>query len=262
MNRPFRRASRLLALLLVLAPVSQAIAAAPPARPPISGDAQAAMDRMTSALRALGTFSVTGHTTRDEIVAEGYKLQHNETVSMVVGRPDRMRVEATGDLGDRTFVYDGRQLAIHSVQDRAYVRVAAPPTLEVLLGNALAAGIEMPLVDVVYHAVSGTLLDGVRGGALVGDSTVEGVACQQLAFRQGEVDWQVWIEKGERALPRRIVVTTRHELGQPQFQATLDWNLKPRITPATFKFDPPAGSVELEFESAVPLDGGNPEGDE
>lgn len=255
-----RRAPALLVAMALALPAAHAGEARPAApskaamQGRVSPDADLAISRMAQYLAGLESFTVVGRTTRDQIASEGFKLQHNEEVKLQVRRPDRMRVESNGDFGGRAFVYDGRQLAIHSVNDQAYVRIQAPPTLRILLGNALAAGIEMPLVDVVYQAVEGSLLNGVRGGVLVGDSTINGIACQQLAFRQGEVDWQIWIEKGDRPLPRKIVVTTRHELGQPQFQALLDWDLSPRFNNATFRFDAPAGSTELTFESAVPLD--------
>lgn len=257
-NTPLR-ASALLAALVLALPASPSFAADPappnassPVRVP--ADAHAVMNRMSAYVRSLETFTVVAHTSRDQLVDEGYKLQNNESVTMHVRRPDRMRVAVDGDMGARTFVYDGSTLVMHSAQDQAWVRAKAPASLDVLLGNMLAAGIEMPLVDVVYQAVSGTLLNGVRGGVRVGDSTIDGVACDQLAFRQGNVDWQVWVEKGGRALPRKIVVTTRHEYGQPQFQAVLDWNVSPKFSDATFRFDAPAGSTQLTFESPVPLD--------
>lgn len=257
-NRP-RRISTLLAAIALALPVGQALAADPAPPSPASlarvpADARHVMDRMGAYLGSLESFTVVAHASRDQLVDEGYKLQNNERVTMNVRRPDGMRVEVAGDLGARTFVYDGKTLVMHSANDQAWVSAKAPPTLNILLGNMLAAGIEMPLVDVVYQAVSGTLLQGVRGGVLVGESTIEGIACDQLAFRQGNVDWQIWVEKGGRALPRKIVITTRHEYGQPQFEAVLDWNVSPKFNDATFRFDPPAGSTQLTFESPVPLD--------
>jgi len=222
--------------------------------PAIEADARAAMDHMAQYLGGLSAFSLVATASRDQIVDEGFKLQNNETISMVVRRPDGLRVDVAGDLGARTFVYDGKQLSMLSAQDQAYVQVKAPATLQQLLGNVLAAGIELPLIDVLHQAFSGTLLDRVRGGVLVGDATVDGVACQQLAFRQGDVDWQIWIEKGSRPLPRKILLTTRHEYGQPQFEAVLDWNTSPRLDAASFRFVPPAGAVALPFDAPIPLD--------
>lgn len=250
--------SRLLLATALALPASSVHAAGQQAdarvNPAIEADARAAMDQMAQYLGGLGAFSVVASTSRDQIVDEGFKLQNNETITMLVRRPDGMRIDVAGDLGARTFVFDGKQLTMLSAQDQAYVQVKAPATLEQLLGNVQAAGIELPLIDVLHQAFAGTLLDRVRGGVLVGDSTVDGVACRQLAFRQGDVDWQIWIEKGARPVPRKILVTTRHEYGQPQFEAMLDWNTQPRLDAASFRFAPPAGAVALPFDAPIPLD--------
>ena len=42
----------------------------------------------------------------------------------------------------------------------------------------------------------------------VGPSVVGGVTCEQYAFRQADIDWQIWIQLGDYPLPRRLVATT------------------------------------------------------
>lgn len=217
----------------------------------LSPEARQVLDRMTAQLRNLKTFSVSTRATRDEVVALGFKLQNNETSTVVVQRPNRLRAEVAGDVRNRTMVYDGSQLWMHSPDDAAYVRVAAPDTLAVLMHGLLGIGVDMPLVDFIYGAAEGTLTDYVRAGILVGTTTIDGVECDQLAFRQANIDWQLWVEKGPRALPRKIAITTRYEVGDPQFQAILDWDLSPRINASTFKFVPPKGSVEIPLAAVV-----------
>ena len=82
---------------------------------------------------------------------------------------------------------------------------------------------------------------------MVGESVIDGVACDHLAFRQSNVDWQLWVQKGEQALPRKIVITTRFEVGDPQYQVTMHWNLKPKVSDATFKFTAPANASEVSL---------------
>jgi hypothetical protein len=113
----------------------------------------------------------------------------------------------------------------------------------------LGAGVEMPLIDLLYHGNVGNLTEAVKVGILVGDSTVDGVATEHLAFRQPEVDWQLWVEKGANALPRKLVITTRFEVGDPQYSATLTWDTKPRINDKSFKFEPPAGATLIPFSA-------------
>lgn len=219
----------------------------------ISADAQAVIDRMTKTLQGLTTFSISGQASRDEVIAFGYKLQYNESATLIVQRPKGLRAEIKGDLRNRTIVYDGAKLAMYSPDDAAHVQLAAPDTLGKLIGGLLDAGVELPLIDVLYQGTSGTLTEGVRRGLLVGESQINGVLCDHLAFRQATVDWQIWVEKGERALPRKIVITTRYEVGDPQWQAVLDWNLNPTIDASTFVFKAPEGSHEIPFADPAAL---------
>lgn len=217
----------------------------------ISPEARAILDRMTTTLQGLQAYTITGTASRDTVVAYGYKLQSNESATLTVQRPNRLRAEITGDLRNRTIVYDGSTLSMYSPDDRAYVQVPAPDTLAVLIARLLDAGVELPLIDVLYTGATGQLTEAVRTGILVGPSTINGKTCDQLAFRQANIDWQIWVAQGEYAVPCKIVITTRHEVGDPQWQATLDWNLKPAIQKSTFEFKAPEGSVRIPFADAA-----------
>ena len=131
---------------------------------PVSPEAQAVLDRMTSYLRGLQEFSVESRSSRDEVVEFGYKLQHNERVNLVVARPNQLRADVSGDVSNRSYVFDGAALMIYSADDQAYIRTKVPASLPQLLENTLAAGIEMPLIDVLYQSMTGTLTDAVRSG--------------------------------------------------------------------------------------------------
>jgi hypothetical protein len=185
----------------------------------------------------------------------GYKLQNNEKASLVVQRPNRLRSEVSGDLRERTFVYDGSNLVIYSPDDKAYARIDAPDTIAKLITGILDAGVDLPLIDVLYQSAAGTLTEQVRNGILVGVSTVEGVECDHLAFRQADIDWQLWVAKGAQPLPRKILITTRYDVGNPQFEATLNWNLKPKINASTFAFVAPKGAVEIPFDQPAAIKG-------
>jgi len=224
----------------------------------VSPEAQAVLDRMTAYLKSLQTYSIESNATRDEVVSFGYKLQNNERLDMVVQRPDKLRSDMRGDLKNRTFVYNGNKLAMYSLDHDVYIRTAAPDSLGKLVGGVLDAGVDMPLIDVLYQASTGSLTEGVRGGVLVGDSTVDGVECDHLAFRQATIDWQMWVQKGAQPLPRKIVITTRYEVGDPQYQANLRWNLKPSIDAKTFVFTPPEGATEIPFKDQGAIEAGTP----
>jgi hypothetical protein len=242
--RYLRRSLLLPALLLGCS--ATAFGQAPPGQN-ISAEAKAEIDRMTAYVQGLQAYSISAHGTRDEVLEYGFKLQHNETASLLVQRPNQMRAKVSGDLRNREFVYDGKTITILSPDDNAYATAPSSDQLGTLIGDLLDAGAELPLIDVLYQATAGTLTEQVRTGQVVGDAVVEGVACTHLAFRQSDADWQLWIEKGARPLPRKIVITTRHEVGDPQFSAVMTWNTQPRIDKNSFVFVPPKDSRQIPF---------------
>lgn len=219
----------------------------------ISPEAQAVLDRMSAFLTAQKTFSIDSQSTRDDVVAFGYKVQDNEHATLTVQLPNKLRTEISGDERNRLFVYDGATLTMYSPDDSAFTRVKAPDTIGKLVEKLLNAGIEMPMIDMLYSVHHDALTEAVRAGILVGDSNIDGVDCDHLAFRQANVDWQLWVEQGDKPLPRKMVITTRYEVGDPQYQVTMHWNLKPKIDASTFTFKPGKGVNEIPFTDPAAL---------
>jgi len=202
---------------------------------------------MTTFLKSQKAFSIDAQSTRDDVAAFGYKVQSNEHSTLTTQLADKLRVEVSGDDRNRLFVYDGANLTMYSPDDEAYTTVKAPATIGKLVDRLLGAGIEMPLIDMLYSAYQGSLTEAVRAGLLVGDSNIDGAECDHLVFRQSNIDWQLWVEKGDKPLPRKMVITTRYEVGDPQYQVTMRWNLKPKIDASTFVFTPPKGANKIPF---------------
>ena len=105
--------------------------------------------------------------------------------------------------------------------------------------------VNFPLGDLLGRAARKELLKDVEAGIVIGTGRVAGVECDHLGFHQAGVDWQVWIEKGARPLPRKMVITTLDEPSQPQHTEILTWDLSPKIEPATFTFAPPEGAQRI-----------------
>jgi hypothetical protein len=80
------------------------------------------------------------------------------------------------------------------------------------------------------------------------------VPVHHLAFRTPSIDFQVWVQDGDKPLPRKYVITTKWMTGAPQNGVELtDWNLAPRIDDTVFTFTPPAGARKIDFLRAGAL---------
>jgi hypothetical protein len=197
-------------------------------------------------LHSLPAFGIHADVTRDEVVHDDFRLQRISTVDVTVKKPDRLRAESVGSQGTRQFFYNGKALSIYAKDENYYTSMSAPSTLrETLDAAADKHDVELPLLDLVYVAVGGELDASLTAAGVIGTSTVDGVECQQLAFRGRVVDWQVWIERGAKPLLRKLVITTRDEPASPQYSATMRWDLAPKIGEESFVFSPPAGALPI-----------------
>jgi hypothetical protein len=214
----------------------------------IDDRAMAILTRMSDYLRTLKAFRINSEFSQDEIVDTNMKIQKNGTNQSVIRMPDGLHAHLESDDHDLEFIYDGRTFTLFGVGQNFYASSPAPPTIPRLL-NAVRAkyGIVFPLADFIQMAGDENLLQEVTKVAFLGTSRIDGVECDHLAVRQTEVDWQVWIQKGDKPLPLRLVITTKTQPTQPQFMTTLRWDLSPSIDDNMFSFTPPKDAVRIRF---------------
>ena len=96
--------SRLHPTALMIAASLALYAAAPPShakngngKPAIDPAAIAALQKMGEFLRSQQAFSVQARMTTDDVIGSGQKVQYAGVVDMKVRRPDRMRMNISGD---------------------------------------------------------------------------------------------------------------------------------------------------------------------
>jgi hypothetical protein len=108
--------------------------------------------------------------------------------------------------------------------------------------------IEVPLVDLFMWGTDESAVKKITSASDIGPSTVEGVTCEHYAFRQEGLDWQIWIQLGDFALPRKLVLSTLTDDAKPRHTSVLTWNLAPSYNEAAFTFDPPQGAARITMQ--------------
>jgi hypothetical protein len=214
--------------------------------------AVAALTAMATQLQRLRAFHVEAVTSREQVLTDGQKLQFESHIVLLAENPNRLRIVEQGDRAERTFYYDGRAFTAWAPRRRSYSTVAAPPTIALLADSLLVRfDLELPLVDLFRWGQPGRLVSALRGARHVGPSDVGGALCDQYALRQEGLDWQIWIEKGERRLPCRVVLTTLTDAARPQFTATYTWTIPSSFDDSTFAFVPPADARPSLLDEVV-----------
>lgn len=215
--------------------------------------AVAALQRMGAYLQTLQTFEVRMNTNVDEVAADtGQKLQFSGTTTYRVRRPNGFQIDSRTDRRHRQFFYDGRTFTVYSPRMDFYAQTQAPATIrEVVEVVQDRYDISLPLSDLFYWGSPEADMSNVTQASTIGFARIGDADTTQYAFRQGDVDWQVWIQEGDRPLPRKVVITSRESEGQPQFTADLSWNLNPRLAASTFAFTPNAQARQIRFAANV-----------
>lgn len=219
----------------------------------IEPEAVQALRLATDYLAGLKQFRAEMDTVIEFVLPDGQKLQSGHRVSVAVQRPNKLRAERVGDIVDQVFSYDGTSLSIDLPRAKYYATVAAPPTLEEMLDFAREKlDVIAPASDLIYKNAFERLTEGLTSAFVVGPASVAGVACDQLAFRNAEVDWQIWIERGKKPLVRKFVVTSKKMPQSPQFMVVISkWDTAPKLADAAFSFVPAKNALKIDFLPAA-----------
>ena len=215
--------------------------------PAIEPAAAAAVRRMGDYIKSLSGFAVHAETATDEVLIAGPKVQYGGTIDATYRAPDRLWMRVAHDeRDDQQFFYDGATLSLWIEAKKQWASVAMAGTVaETITGVESKYDVTFPLGDLLARAARQDLLTDVEAGIVIGTGRVAGVECDHLGFHQAGADWQVWIEQGDRPLPRKMVITTLGEPSQPQHVETLTWDLSPKIDSATFTLTPPEGAQRI-----------------
>lgn len=212
--------------------------------------AMAMVNRMTGFLAQVKSFSVTVDMGFDAVQDSGQKIEFGETREIVLERPDRLRVDAIKRSGEKSqLTFDGKNLSLYYEEPNVYSSEPKAGTLdEVLKYFTEDLGLRLPLAEMLSSQLAESLEGKVREAYFVEESSIEGIACDHVALRGDDVDMQVWIAKGEKPLPQRIVITYNDQEGEPQFWAQLsDWDLAPEVSEGLFVFNAPIDSKKIAF---------------
>ncbi len=219
-------------------------------------DAKAILKSMSDFLGSQHTIELTFDSDIEVITPELEKLQFTNSGEVLLSRPDKLRAHRKGGYADVTMVFDGKTVSILGNNLNGYAQLEAPGSVDQLL-EALRAGhgIALPGADLLQSKSYDTLVAGVLEAKHIGRGVIDGVECEHLAFRNFDTDWQIWVEVGDRPMPRKMVITSKTVNNAPQYTLRVK-NWKTDVVPAAnaFTFIPPADATPLDPNALSDLD--------
>lgn len=249
LTKPFivRTAAAIFALLavIVLAPYEARA----------EDDAKAILKKMSDYIAGQQNFSLAYDSDVEVITPDLQKIQFTNSGKMVVSRPDKVWAERQGGYSDVALFLDGKALTVFGKHLNAYAQSSAPGPIDATI-DALRNdfGAEMPGADLVLSNVYEALSEGVLDARHIGEGVVDGVECEHLAFRNEDTDWQLWVEKGERPIPRKYVITSKAVAAAPQYTLLIkDWK-EGQAAADAFAFAAPADAKKVDFKELKAMD--------
>ncbi|MFL6747959.1 MAG: DUF2092 domain-containing protein [Sphingomicrobium sp.] len=208
-----------------------------------------AVKDMSNYLMSLNTVAFTSQGSLDVVTNDGQRIQLDGITNYKVRKPGFV-IDYRSDIKSRRFIYDGKNFTVYSPLLGYYSTVAAPGSNREVLDTIYNKyGIALPLED-LFRWGDGTNADRIqalKSAYEVGSATIDGVATDHFAFREADVDWEVWIQKGDQPLPRKFVIVDRTDPARPTFTARLNWQVNPAFTDADFTFVPDANAKQIQL---------------
>jgi hypothetical protein len=224
--------------------------------------AQAQDDGARTILKAMSDYvasqkniSIAYDSDIEVITAELQKIQFTSSGQIQLSRPDKVHASRTGGYADVEFFYDGKTFTIYGKNLSVFAQSGSPGSIDQLVDRLRAEYfVEAPGADLLLTNVYGKLIEDVIDAKHIGLGVIDGVECEHLAFRNLDVDWQIWVEAGARPIPRKYVITSKAVTGGPQYTLRIkDWKTD-AATADAFVFTPPAAAKKVDFKELANVD--------
>ncbi len=220
------------------------------ARP--SGIAPYADKLLTKACQALNSvdaFSFHAEIMFDQVLPPDVKVQFAGAMNFAVQRPDELAVDYQSDLGAKELWYSDGTLTVLDPTRMAYTTFAVPPVIDGMLDRvAEMDNLTIPLSDFAASDTCKLLRKETTYGGYVGIGDVNGIECDHIALSSPKADFQLWLDRSGKPIPRKVVMNYRNLPGSPEYIALLsDWKFPKKIPSSRFRADVPKDFKRIEF---------------
>ena len=239
--------------LTLVAAVATMLAVTPNAH---AQDAGKIVKAMADYVAGQQTISMTFDSDIEVITSELQKIQFTSSGQVLLSRPDKLRATRAGGYADVELVFDGTTATVVGKNVNSFAQADAPGTVDQLIDRLRDQyNVAMPGADLLLTRVNDELMADVIDAKHIGHGVVDGVECEHLAFRNPDLDWQLWVEIGPQPIPRKYVITNKAVTGAPQYTLRIkEWRTDAQVAADAFSFRPPADARKVEFTALREID--------
>jgi len=226
---------------------------------PVQAEEQSArkiLKAMTTYLASQTAITATYDSDIEVITPALQKIQFTNSGEVTIRRPDRLVAKRAGGYSHVEMIFDGATATILGRHNNTYAQIKALGSIDDLIHRLRDEfGVSTPGADLLLAGAYDELIADATEIKHIGHGVIDGRECDHLAFRGGEVDWQLWIEIGPNPIPRKYVITSKSVAGSPQY--TLRIKSLTTASPASsdaFTFKVPQGATLVDVKSLADID--------
>jgi len=215
--------------------------------------AREAVKRMVETLGNAQRLSYEYESSFDALQDDGELLEFGSRGKATLRRPDRLRGETWRRDGRHTrWAWDGANVSVLDETNNVFATTPRTGDIDSLIDFLRDdVGMKMPTADLFMSDLREMLIENVVAARHVGKEQLdEDTAVDHVAMRlRTGVDVQLWIQEGEHAFPRRMVLNFATADGRPGFRAEFDdWDLDPGVRDSSFELKAPKGARRVPFK--------------
>ncbi len=238
----------------------------------IDAESQRVLDAFGKYYSALQGFKVAVNIDLS-VDRDGVKQDVKFEQQLAVERPNKFSYVYDGAGGGASIISDGKDLSVYIKPLAKYAVEEAPERLESLFTNPIVMGVlsmgnATPVTAALVSPDPARQLSSTAESIeYAGQEEVDGVKCHHLKATGAQMDWQVWIDAGEKPLVRKFLpdltkaleAMAKAQPGRAQLAGMKienvvtykDWELDPKFGDDAFAFIAPE-NVE-KFDSLMEM---------
>jgi len=220
------------------------------------GDAKSILKTTADYLSSQQTIELKFDSDIEVVTPQLEKIQFTNSGEVLLNRPDKLRAHRVGGYADVALYFDGKTASIYGKNLNVFAQFEVPGTVDHLIeAMRVGHGVALPGADLLLSRPYDALVADIMEAKHVGRGVIDGVECEHLAFRNFDTDWQLWVDVGDKPVPRKLVITSKTVNGAPQYTFRVrHWKTGMAPAPAAFKFVPPAGAEKIDPGALLVLD--------
>lgn len=188
-----------------------------------------------------------------EVSAGGTSQRSEFAYAVAVEKPSKFAMALQQSRGDASIFSDGAKLYTYIPKVNAYSEEPAPADVSGLAKHGLVA--RSFLAQVMAADPLKSVMEGVTSVEYRGVEQLDGQSAHHLAFKQKDIDWELWVDVGDQPLVRKVKVDISRVIAQQgapsgaqgtSTEVFTNWTVNQPVDAARFSFTPPAGAKTLE----------------